>query len=573
MIPNEIKIIPKINIEENSNITKSLTPKYYSNNLLAYENEHSDILLETLDFDYDDNISSINIDFLKILNKVENKTILDTTESKKIISDFSFTDYQIKKYESLLNLDNLVVIDGNSFSSTTDIDYLIIDYILYNYITKSSVDGIIIYVHNLNLNLNALSHTYHGCKRNLIERIYADKNHILEENIKLVTNKEMVSSKTFENTTNTTWMSYKLTTTSKVTDIEGFEYVDSTHFKAIEKLEIGYKILNQHNMAFIIVDRLLENEKYTYIVSPLNISNRLNSIYHELDNIDINKWTNTNKLSTQEDKITHRLLNHDYTNLELKLNEYNAGSITIKMRVYSNGVWNKESDYFYILANGKEIIRLYQGGNYPIIKSTGGKCRGIFYTYNYISNIDDLYGFDWTKNTNTDSRLYYNSYRCSASYGWHVEKIVTSIFHSVYKDISITIPYEEYINLTIGCNLSRDVFDNIDISHPEIGANMSVDFNNVDIIVNNPCIKKQAKNTYKITNHKLESIEDISTEAISVEYKYPYIKEEFNIHNLIGDTYEFKVIKESEDSFENASIETYTKNAFLGDSENQIKTP
>lgn len=572
MIPNEIKILPKINVDENSNITKSLTPKYYSNNLLAYENEHSNTLLEKLEFNYDNNIESLNVDFLKILDKEENNYSLNTSESKKIVTGFVFNDYQIKKLEDMITLENLIVIDGNSFSSTTDIDYLIIDSILHNYITKSLVDETFIYVHNLDLDLISSNHTYHGCKRNSIERIYLDKKNILNEKIKLVSDKELISSKTFENTTNTTWTGYKLTSTSKVTDIEGFEYVDSNHFKAVEKLETGYKLLNLSNMPFMTTSRMQQDSKYFYSITSLNNLDKSNHHYHELNAIDKTIWKNINT-ATQEDKETHRLTNNDKTNTELNLDKYeNCSDVTIKMRVYSNGVWNKETDYFYILANGEEIIRLYQGGEYPIIKSNYNTCHWRSYAYQYISNPNDLWDSNWTKNNNTDSKLYYWTNYCSASWGWHIASRYTYIKCSAYKDISITIPYEKYINLTIGCKLSRNINDNISSPNPNIGANMSVDFRNFEILVNNANIKKQAKNTYRITNHKLESIDDISTDAISVEYDYPYIKEEFNMRKLVGDTYEFKVIKENEDSFHEASIETYTKNAFMGDTENKIKT-
>ena len=508
-LPQKIEILPKISVIENDNsISKDLIVDSVVDNKITFKKEVGRI--NELDLTFDEDITKLDIDFLKLGQKTEKTTALEIDDNGEttFIDNSDFDDYKIIVGKSLIALENVTMLNDKSLISSTNVDTLVLDNKIVNVKSKSLADNMYTYTFDEQISIKSSFYGFNiDSITRMIDGIHPKPLEIVKTYLENVTNNLEINYH-LENKDEEPWVGYTAKVLSKLVSINNFKYIDSSTFTSSDKLK-KYQIISNISNHNFFIDSVtkIDNDNYRYTVDG---TSKLNNIFDETQGLNLDRWSNKDT-TNQEGNIVHLLTNFKSKKLEIDLNPIidSIDSVSVKMRVYSIGVWDDSvEDKVYVKQNGVtkwESLRKYIG----------------------------------TKTLNLKG----------------------------YKDIEMLVDKSELVNnifnLEIGSELHRD-YSMVSPQNSNYGG-CAAGFGNLEITVNvnsensKTLLEKAPTNIITISNH--QNVPNI-LEPINVvahDFSYPTVEQTYKYIKQIGDFYDIKVQKENEDSFQKITLITKSK--------------
>lgn len=494
----------------------------------------------------------ISIDILE-KNNINTEIDLSMTETYFENTIDNLTGYKIDLNALIESSTDFIIISQSKIKLPIDVDILLINDYLIEILSKTQDGTDFIYEFN-EIKEKILSVKYSVAK---IQSEGIVTNSINGSNL-------LEGSYKIANNTQKPWLGFEVTATEKVIDLKDFKYIDSSTFKCSDDLEVGTELLQKNNILTTILNKVIDIDglfKYTIEVKPQSVRH----IQYEKDSLD-RTWSTPIYLN-EDEKTIHMIDNNIPNELEIDMNNYidDISGITLKMRVYSIGVWNDNNDDKAMLhVNGIkkwESKRNYNNGQGKMLwdsYSAGGT--------RYRPDTTDL--GDWTS---YESQSMKNSYTYYYTYGYHYYYTASTkkTFNMAgYKDIEVIIPKDEIINndnklkISMSSTLKTPRFRLLNNFEDTGGA--AAGFSDVEVLLNFTAgtkshIQKLPDNYFEFKNHKNEIINNSNLIISNRTWHYPYVSTSYETKKLVGYFYDFKVKKETLDSFKDISIITKTK--------------
>ena len=562
-LPQKIEILPKISVIENDNsISKDLIVDSVVDNKITFKKEVGRI--NELDLTFDEDITKLDIDFLKLGQKTEKTTALEIDDNGEttFIDNSDFDDYKIIVGKSLIALENVTMLNDKSLISSTNVDTLVLDNKIVNVKSKSLADNMYTYTFDEQISIKSSFYGFNiDSITRMIDGIHPKPLEIVKTYLENVTNNLEINYH-LENKDEEPWVGYTAKVLLKLVSINNFKYIDSSTFTSSDKLK-KYQIISNISNHNFFIDSVtkIDNDNYRYTVDG---TSKLNNIFDETQGLNLDRWSNKDT-TNQEGNIVHLLTNFKSKKSEIDLNPIidSIDSVSVKMRVYSIGVWDDSvEDKVYVKQNNVTKWESLRNG---ILKwqwhSGRYSCQG------WYTPITDSCG-DWTQYYDGDIGSKYRDYKCGGYFCDEIKYIGTKTLNlKGYKDIEILVDKSELVNnifnLEIGSELHRD-YSMVSPQNSNYGG-CAAGFGNLEITVNvnsensKTLLEKAPTNIITISNHQnIANVLDHNI-VVTTDISYPNVEQTYKYIKQIGDFYDIKVQKENEDSFQKITLITKSK--------------